>query len=235
VPKTLVCVNVLDNVNAQVYGSHCQEFFKLGRTTADEFILFYPNRLSIDNARNQAALLALNYDCDYLYFIDDDIILHPNTYQSLKDAKADIAAALTFIRGYPFHCMAFKRIDSEKLDFFDDFYEHVDADGLFNAEAVGFACALINCTMLRLINPPFFVTGTQSTEDVYFCLKLRHKLNNDVRIIVDAKVPTAHLLHPEAITMSNHEQLKKFYYTREIASDRGKDYLDQCKQTFHIS
>lgn len=231
--KTLVCVNVLDNVNSQVYGSHCQEWFRLGRNTSDDFILFHPNRLSIDNARNQAAKFALEMECDYLFFIDDDMILHPNTYRSLKQADGDIVQALTFIRGYPFHVMAFKKIAPDKLDFFDDYLDHVDAEGLFESEAVGFACVLIKVNeTLKKIRPPYFVTGVWSTEDVYFCCKLRDKVGSNIRILVDTKCPTGHLLNPEALSVHNHDVLSKFHKPLSIPEeDRGKEYLRTCKET----
>src|SRR6187431_1639112 len=138
--KTLVCTNVLDNVNSLAYGSHMQEWFRMGRNTQDEFILFHPNRFSIDNARNQAANFALQNECDYLYFIDDDMILAPNTYASLKSCDADVAMALSFIRGYPFHVMAFKKDpkNSSGLTYYDDLLEHMKFGGIIECEAIGF-------------------------------------------------------------------------------------------------
>ena len=160
-------INILDNVNAEIYASHIQEWFRLGRNTSDEFILFYPNRFSIDNARNQAALHTLRNECDFLYFIDDDIVLSPTTYQSLKKGieieGADIVQALTFIRGYPFHAMMFKRsniitaLGGKNLDYYDDYKEHVDENGYVECDAVGFSCVLIKCDVLKKINPPYFV------------------------------------------------------------------------------
>jgi len=237
--KTLICVNVLDNVNAQVYGSHCNEWFRLGRNTHDEFILFHPNRLSIDNARNQAADLALRLECDYLFFLDDDMILSPNTYQSLKRCDADIAQALTFIRGYPFHCMAFKKgTEPGILEYYDDYHQWIRPNGIFGAEAVGFACVLIKCETLKKINKPYFITSTQSTEDVYFCIKLRNKLRDEVEIVVDTNVPTGHLLHPEIVSQSNvkelREKIKKMMPDEESdKKDRGARYLKECKHQFH--
>ena len=236
--RVLVSVNILDNVNAQVYGSHCQEWFRLGRTCPkDDFILFHPNRFSIDNARNQAATYALMYECDYIYFIDDDMILSPNTFISLRNADADIAQALTFIRNYPFNCMAFKKIEPGKMNYFNDYTEHINDQGLIECEAVGFACVLIKTELLRKIQPPYFVTSSGTTEDVYFCVKVRQKLGSDVRIVVDSKVPTGHLLHPQTISAHNRNEMLEHYAKFDIdgrSEDRGKEYLEQCKQVFSL-
>jgi len=232
--KTLVCTNVLDNINSLAYGSHMQEWFRMGRNTQDEFILFHPNRFSIDNARNQAANFALQNECDYIYFIDDDMILAPNTYSSLKSCNADVAMALSFIRGYPFHVMAFIKNPekSGELTYFDDLLEHPNFGGVVECEAIGFACALIKMSALKKVYPPYFITSTQSTEDIYFCIKLK-RAAQDVRIVVDTRVPTGHLLHPEMISLHNFKKMKAFHAPEKpVEIDRGKEYLEQCKSHF---
>ena len=164
------------------------------------------------------------------------MILSPKTYNSLKRCDANIAQALTFIRGYPFHCMAIKKVNDNTLDFFDDYVEHVNVDGIFKAEAVGFACALIKVELLNKIRPPYFVTGTQSTEDVYFCLKLRQKRGDRLKIVVDTKVPTAHLLHPETISKHNLQRMKEFHEPIfKPVFDRGQEYLAECKTQMNVA
>ena len=249
--KTLVCINILDTVKADIYGSHVQEWFRLGRSTNDEFILFYPNRYSIDNARNQAASHALRNECDYLYFIDDDIILTPKTYLSLKEnitknEDVGIVQALTFIRGYPFNPMMFKykalvnASGQRDLDFYHNYIEDVDINGCVEADAVGFSCVLIDIERtLKRINPPYFVTSAQSTEDIYFCLKLKIMLNTTIRFLVDTKVPTGHILHPEALSIHNREELLNYYeiqgYKKDDPSkaDRGEEYKKRCLSQFN--
>ena len=244
--KTLVSINILDNVNAQAYSSHCQEWFRLGRTTKDDFVLFTPNRYSIDNARNQAAKYALQTECDYLYFIDDDIVLTPNTYQALKnDIEThgfDIAQALTIIRGYPFHPMMFRKKimlfgNNNQLDYFDDYKNYIDENKLVECDAVGFSAVLIKCNLLNRINPPYFVTGAELTEDIYFCLKLKDKLSNTVRFCTDTFVPTAHLMLPEAVSAANREHLKEHYKPlslKENGADRGEEYRERCLTQFNL-
>jgi hypothetical protein len=233
--KTLVCVNVLDNVDAQVYGSHCQEWFRVGRTTQDNFLLFHPNRLSIDTARNQAARIALQQECDYLYFIDDDMILHPNTYNMLKESDGDIVAALTYIRSYPFNVMAFKDEKFGVLEYFNNYKDYLNSDGTFYAEAVGFACCLIKCSLLKQIRSPYFVTGSGSTEDVYFCLKAKETLGDKVSILVNTKCPTKHRMMPEFVGEDNVDDMLKHYAIPSRREDRGKDYLERCKSTLGVS
>jgi hypothetical protein len=67
--------------------------------------------MSIDNARNTAADLAMKMECDYLMFIDDDVLIPKNTLDLLLKADKDIAAGLVIIRGVPFNVMAFRWLD----------------------------------------------------------------------------------------------------------------------------
>lgn len=67
--------------------------------------------MSIDNARNTAADLAMKAQCDYLMFIDDDVMIPKNTLDLLLKADKDIIAGLVIIRGMPFNVMAFRWMD----------------------------------------------------------------------------------------------------------------------------
>lgn len=234
--KTLVCTNVLENVKSLPFGSNCQEWFRMGRTTNDDFIMFHPERFSIDNARTQAAKYALELECDYIYFVDDDMVLSPNTYSSLKNCNADIAMAHTYVRGYPFDVMFFKYDDSygksnfdgeKRLVHFNDWENHIEGDGIVKVDAVGFACALIKTSNLLKLPPPYFVTSVNHTEDVYFCLKYKYYFP-EISIVVDTKVPTGHLLAPEMIHISTREKLLKYHKPdKNEKSDRGLEYLAQ--------
>lgn len=246
---TLVCSNVLDSVNYLAYGSHCQEWFRLGRDTKDNFILFHPNRFSIDNARNQAAAIALEHDADYIYFLDDDMILTPKTYESLKKADGDVVQALTFIRGMPFEPMFFKNVAAScdkniDLKYYRDWEGFIDDNGLVETYAVGFSCALLKVDTLKKMTPPYFITGAYSTEDVYYCIKMRQQVEN-VKILVDTKVPTGHILQPEVVTRENRYKLRRYYSNNstssnieldeEIPKDRERNIYNHAERKFRSS
>jgi len=237
--KTLVCTNVLDSVKSIVYGSHCQEWFRLGRDTSDEFILFHPERYSIDNARAQAAKYAMLLECDYIWFLDDDMVLAPKTYQSLKDADGDVVMALTFIRGTPFNPMFFKNQSQNErqiqLDYYND-WESGLKEGVVECYAVGFACTLLKVKRLLEMPPPYFITSSHQTEDIYYCCKLK-QFDPDSKILVDCKVPTGHVLSPEIISIKTREKLLKYHeedikLTKKEKLDRGSEYFDEIKSVF---
>ena len=196
--------------------------------------------MSIDRMRNAAAEYALALECDFLLFIDDDILVHENTIESLVQANRDIVMADTLIRGYPFHSMSFKvtEVKSEdscedtiKLEHFDDILEHVDENGIADCAAVGFSCCLIKTELLKRLPKPYFCTSANSTEDVYFCLNAK-RMFPETSIAVDTKVPTFHRLDPLYITRQNVEKMKKFYEPEPVKDEsqfRGEEYYKKCQ------
>jgi hypothetical protein len=219
--KTLIGVNTLTEVDSSVYLSHCQMWYRLGKEYPDDKFIFYtPHRLSIDNMRNGAVNIALSQECDYLMFIDDDMILHPNCFTSLlngmKKYSADVMMALTFIRSYPFKPMFFRSCSDGKLTtdlkVYDDYADHVDESGYIRCNAIGCACVLFNVERcFKQMVPPYFLTiPGRLTEDIYFCLKLEqlHDGKDNIHIYVDTNVPTGHLMERDVAHVESVDKLR---------------------------
>lgn len=219
--KTLIGVNVLESVNSFVYASHIKFFTNLKLThPEDQFVFFTPYRMSIDHMRNAAAKIAIEHKCDYLMFIDDDVIIKPETYSVLKAADKDCIMALTYIRGYPFAPMFFKAFNQvadasgevrEYLTTYDDYKDKVGPDGIVDCAAVGFSCVLIKVDLIKAVAPPWFVTGPNHTEDVYFCNKARYTLDPAPSICCHTKVPTTHIMMADGVSDYNVEKLRELY------------------------
>jgi glycosyltransferase involved in cell wall biosynthesis len=233
--KVFICTNILTVIDAAAYVTHCNFWYRLGKNfPKDTFISMTPPRMAIDQARNWAAKMALEQECDYLMFLDDDMLIHPDTLTSLIDANLDIVMAHTYIRGYPFNAMSFYRDANGGLSFCNDWKDRVDENGIFTCDAVGFAVCLIKCSLLSKMEAPYFVTGTGHTEDIYFCCKARTEVSQDVSIGVDTRVPTGHLLHKENVSVENIDRLKEYYKTRDLETapnnDRGQSYYDAVRR-----
>jgi hypothetical protein len=234
--KILWGVNVLDSVKSEVYASHVAlaAYFK---TQHPKWALtfFTPQRMSIDRMRNEAAKMALEADYDYLMFVDDDVLVEPQVFDSLLSCDADVAMAETYIRGYPFNAMWFKNVGG-KLEHDND--SKADESGLIECDAVGFSCVLIKVSLLKKVTMPFFVTGPNFTEDVYFCTKAKAELgDNNVKIVVDTRYPTGHLLTPTFVHKQNVKILRAFHKVQigavqEHPKDRGEEYLKEVEALF---
>ena len=215
--KTLVGVNTLTSVDQYVYLSHCQFWCRtVKQFPNDQFFFFAPHRTSVDNMRNAAVRAALAQECDYLLFIDDDVVVEPHTFKSLHACDLDVVMALTYIRGYPFEPMFFKFKDAEKqqLGLYGDFVADVDSHGVVRCDAIGNSCTLYKTWMFKEMTDPWFVTiPGKCTEDVYFCFKTLEQLKTPCTIGVDTKVPTAHKLSSEYVRPSNRQALLAYHET----------------------
>ena len=198
-----------------------QFFFRLGvykgrenaldPSGAVDFALCNPRRMSIDRMRNEAAKIALDGDFDYLFFIDDDVLLPLDAFHRLRSHDKDIIAGVTHIRGYPYHPMIFNFTDPayKSNTYVTDYKERAEASGLLKCDAVGFSCCLIHTRLLKRVSPPYFITSTHQTEDVFFCKRIRD-FNPEQEIWVDVNVETGHLLGTDIIAPGNVKEWKEF-------------------------
>lgn len=231
--KTLLAVNTLTSVGSQAYASHLNLAFRMAKSE-DEFLLFNGWRMSIDRFRNEAGKIALQQECDYLMFLDDDVLVPKDTYSRLKARDLDIITPVVYIRGYPFKPMFFKEFpvgDSLALDHYSEWKEAETQDGLLKVAAVGFSCCLIKCDLLRRTPPAWFVTGTNHTEDVYFCMKVRQCMTPTIG--VDTTLQAGHMLDPEFVADQTVEHLRAFYEAmdpdlkKRVHGDHASDYLSK--------
>lgn len=216
--KTLVGVNTLTSVDQLVYLSHCNFWTKtIKQFPEDEFLFFTPHRMSVDNMRNASVKAALEYGCDYLLFIDDDVIVEPHTFKALYNRKLDVCMALTFIRGYPYDPMFFKWDEKqENLVRYVDYKNHVQEDGLVLCDAIGCSCVLIKTWIFKELKGPWFVTvPDRCTEDVYFCLRMHNELKVPFTMGVDILISTHHKLSPEYIGVVNRDALIAYHEATE--------------------
>lgn len=236
--KIVIGINSLISTRHQAYSNHIQYFFRLGRNYPDiEFILFNPDRMSIDRMRNTAADIALECEADYLLFIDDDVLVPFDSLKKLIAAQADICAADVIIRGYPFDHMLFQW--NENKTGLLPMGSLPDEKGVIDCGAVGFSYCLIKTSLLRAMHKPYFITGISNTEDIYFCLKAVQELP-ETTIKADTSIECGHLLWEETIGSYNKKYYKEYYEKQnplvleQIKKDkeaiaRGNDYLNMVK------
>ena len=252
--KVLIGTNVLTAVDSAIYCNHINFYCLLARNRDIKLVHCAPGRMAIDRMRNMCAKVALESDCTHILFLDDDVMVQPGTIESLIETDLDIVMAHTYIRGYPYHPMSFKRKDGPTgrydLEHFDDVIEKSEK-GVARCEAVGFSCCLIKTWLFKELDPPYFVTTPNSTEDVYFCLRCLNDIQGslidgkfegkEVKIGVDLRVPTGHLMDRNPVSMFNAEILKRIHEeqdpgvsvtdkkTREEQENRADNYLKEVE------
>lgn len=237
--KIIVGINSLTEIQYPAYTNHCQFWFRLGRSYPHiDFIISNPSRMSIDRMRNMTAKVAIETQADYVLFLDDDVIVNPNYgLQHLIDCDADIATGKVCVRGWPFNYMSFMKDKGGGL-IMDS---KLPKSGIKNVDAVGFSFALIRTGILKRMQEPYFITGVNHTEDVYFCLKAR-QIDPKCSIKVNCDCECGHILWPEIIAEVNREAYIEYFgevYNVKLDSkqgkqhDRGLEYLNIIKVKEH--
>lgn len=227
--RILIHVNTFAPVNQFVYASHINFFTDAVKNIPDlKLFSFTSHRSSIDRMRNLAAVQALKLECDYLMFLDDDVLVPPDTLRRLIACKKDIVAGMVVIRGLPFNLMSFQHVTTEeaaagKSGFKNNIVDIAKETGnpVVDVDGVGFSCCLIHMDVIKAMEPPYFITGPTYTEDAFFCNKAQRLLTPTPTIAIDTSISCGHLMPAEPIQYETIEAFTKFY--NEIAKIRGTD------------
>lgn len=232
--KILLGINSLTETQYPAYSNHIQVCYRYGRSYPDiDFTLWNPSRMSIDRMRNQAGKIALENELDYILFHDDDVLVPMDGLRKLLACDADIAGGKAVIRGYPFDWMVFEKVGEGLRT-----YKELSTEGVIDVAALGFCYTLIKTSVLKDMRAPYFVTGPNFTEDIYFCMKAK-EANPETTIKVDCSVDLGHILWPEVMGATNRDAYKRYFEEtnpgvleslEKQPVDRGEAYLKLVKE-----
>ena len=210
--KILVAINSLTSAQHPAYSNHLQMMYRFGRSYPEiDFGLFNPSRMSIDRMKNAAAETAMDMEASHLLIIDDDVLL-PLPFDFLTKllaCKAEITAADVLIRGWPFEHMFFRFTDKHRIGL-KPVKRLPQPLGPMNVDAVGFSCCLIETALLKKLPKPFFVTGLQNTEDIYFCVLAKDRCP-EIKIMVDTSIRCGHIFGAEIVDSDNIKNYRSYY------------------------
>ena len=209
--------------NRLVFASHIgilQMASKLGIKEIDGQKLSYPDdvefqfswgtvgRVLTPLARERLTEWAIQGGMDYMCMIDDDMIIPVDMFERLYRHGVDIVAALAFSRNPP-HFPVIYRVD-EGYDPLkaQEYYitrrvENYPKNILLECDAVGFGAVLINMNVVRRMAKPWFMSTTESGEDIWFCKKAREV---GARVFMDTALKLGHLGYPPIITEEDFER-----------------------------
>lgn len=196
------------------------------------FQWFFMGEIFVPFAREQLAAATINYGCDYLFMVDDDMLAPFDLFYRLAANDKDICAPLAFTRNPNHMPVAF--ITREGFDpsvkkpyLFKDCIMAYPRDTLFQCDAVGFGAVLIKRKVLEKVPRPWFMSSTATGEDIYFCNEAR---KYGFEVWMDSRIKLGHLGDSIVITeeyadawnkLNEEERIKKFgaysYPTLEVA------------------
>ena len=154
----------------------------------------YPVGLPVAEARNMSVEGAIERKCEYLFFVDYDVLLPPDALTRLVARRAEMIGGLYFTKAKPPWPLVL--IDGHStMDWTPGDVVKVDATGM--------GCMLLRVDLLKKLEPPWFHTGSsatctsdtegereQHTEDTYFFRRVKEELG--LSPLVDTAVECIH-------------------------------------------
>lgn len=191
-PKILIAVPCMDQVAAQ-FAQALAMLEKQGKC----LVSFVIGSL-IYNSRNDLAKQALKLECDFILWLDSDMVFPPETLtyllKEMEETGADFISGLYFRRCAPYSPVAFEtlEIDGEKANWSD--YKG-ELTGLHEVAGVGFGCVLMKTEMLLEMAAEygdFFGPIAKVGEDLAFCWRARQL---GYKIMLDCNLKLGHVGH----------------------------------------
>lgn len=158
-----------------------------------DFIILIDSAIPIDLSRNNIVELAKKDNCDYLFFIDSDVIIEDGYLERLLSHDKDVITCVYNQKIFPYYPLPRERVAN-------DIYMPIEPDGqdTIEIDGNGMGCTLIKMDIFDKIPYPWFEfkyvnIGTkhlQTSEDLYFCQKLQ---NIGIKIYCDPTIKCKHI------------------------------------------
>ena len=201
--KILIAVPCMDLVPAQ-FASSLATLRKVG----DCVVAFQMGSL-IYNSRNDLAKKAIASECDYILWLDSDMVFDPDTLEKLiaDRESGDIISGLYFRRVQPFSPVAFSQLQiTEQGGCIWKNQETIPGE-IFPVEGCGFGCVLMPVSAVADIIAKFgnaFAPICGVGEDLSFCWRARQC---GYKIVCDPRIKLGHVGH-HVITEQFYESFK---------------------------
>lgn len=149
--------------------------------------------MTIDDAYNRAVEIALKGNYEYMFILEDDVLIQPDTLQKLYDHHVMVVSGIYHRKQMPSEPLVFKEWGKGTM-------RDIPENELIQVVGGSFGCSLINTDVFKLMKDrmplePIFKTinasnNHKTTQDIYFyknCEKL------GIPIHVDTGVQCGHI------------------------------------------
>lgn len=192
-------------------------FFKMQTPAAFDVMIESPYGFTVPDARNFIVDKAIKEGFDYIFFVDDDVLIPRNALIQLVHHKADIVGGFYYRKYFPLESCGM-HVDNENRPVpIEDFKI---GDVIHNTLVLPSGCTLINVDLFKKMESPWYRTCTINnkptiTEDTYLCQKVRD-LGMD--IITDLGIQCLHIDkqggkifgHPEIVDQEKNQVYQQY-------------------------
>lgn len=185
------------------------EYARLETRSKFKFFTGNVGRCGVNYAREMIADEAMAQNMDYLFMIDDDMLIPKHcfekVFQTMQEYKADMASPVCTQRLYPYNPVMYKHFWEKDVNgvsqLHNRFIEDYAPNSVVTVDGIGFGVVLISVPFLRklkaIMKHGMFFSNTNVGEDIFFCIAARQNLN--AKIVVDTSVKVGHLRHQEPV------------------------------------
>ena len=174
--KLGICLPLYNVVPASFFVNFINRIHELYNQNKFDVQIYMRTSTIIDKARNELVNLALKDNCDYILFIDSDMLIPRGAIDKLLEMDVDIASGLYFSKGKPYLPVARvkeKTLEGDRHFFLEDF----EFNEIIKVAGVGMGCCLIKTKVFKDLEYPYFKLEWrkhegkpyQIAEDLYFC------------------------------------------------------------------
>lgn len=182
------------------------DYARLESRSRFKFFTGNTGRSGVNFARETMANEAITQNMDYLFMIDDDMLLpkrcFERVFEALEREKADMAAPICTQRVAPFHPVMYRHTVEEVngvQHINNQFITDYEPNSTITVDGFGFGVVLISVPFLRKMRDSMpdgmFFSNRNVGEDIWFCMMARMK--HKAKIVVDTSIKVGHLRHPE--------------------------------------
>lgn len=205
------------NPKENPFDQNVTNFNKVQMPAAMDVIIDQPYGLSVADARNYIVNKAIKEEYDYIFFVDDDVLIPRNTLVQLIHHKADIVGGFYFRKYLPLESVGM-HVDEEDCPIPIENFKIGDI--IHNTLVLPSGVTLIKTDVFKKMEPIWYRTCTVNdkptvTEDTYICQKIRD-LGFD--IITDCGIQCIHIDknngtlygHPEIVNKDKNQVYENY-------------------------
>lgn len=189
--KTLIAVPCMDQVAAPF-----AQALAMLQKAGDVKVAFQVGSL-VYTSRNKLAQMAINEGCDYVLWLDSDMLFAPETLQYMmkecEEKDLDMLSGLYFRRVAPYAPVLFSKLEiTDSGVIVDDLHGDIP-ESLAEMEGVGFGCVMMRTEVLIAVQAKFYDMFTPINgvgEDLSFCWRARQA---GYKIWLDPKIMLGHV------------------------------------------
>ncbi len=183
--------------------------------------LLEPYGYSVADAQNSAVKKALDENYDYVFFVEDDIVIPKNALVQLMHHNADIVGGFYYRKYLPLESAGMHYDEEGKPSAIKNFKI---GDVIHNTLVLPMGCTLIKTDVFKNMDFPYFKeifvhNRPTLTSDVYFCEKARRA---GYDIITDTGVQC---LHIDRTTGKIYGHPDIVDYERNIVKEEYREYF----------